>query len=198
MASSPHFGGLWEAGVKSVKTHLKKIAGNASLTYKELLTLLIQIEAVLNSRPLCPISNDPNNYTALTPGHFIIGESILSPNEPQYLLKPNHVLKRWQYVQKLKQQIVNEYKEEYLKRLVNRPKWKQVEKSIKLHDLVLLTEDQLPDTEWPVGRVIEIHAGKDNLVRFVSVKTNDHKVFKRPITKLRILQVNCTNNYDEN
>lgn len=51
---SPHFGRLWEAGVKSVKTHLKRVVGNSLLTYEEFLTFLLQIEAMLNSRPLTP------------------------------------------------------------------------------------------------------------------------------------------------
>ncbi|XP_071651700.1 uncharacterized protein [Temnothorax longispinosus] len=66
---SPHMGGLWEAGIKSVKTHLRKILSEALLTYEEMYTVCTQVEAVLNSRPLTPISNDPTDLTALTPGH---------------------------------------------------------------------------------------------------------------------------------
>ncbi|XP_050305599.1 uncharacterized protein LOC126742837 [Anthonomus grandis grandis] len=53
--NSPHFGGLWEAGVKSSKHHLKRVVGNAHFTFEELTTLLAQIEATLNSRPLTPL-----------------------------------------------------------------------------------------------------------------------------------------------
>ena len=55
---APHFGGLWEAAVKSMKTHLKKVVGNVKLTNEEMSTLLVQIEACLNSRPLVSIPND--------------------------------------------------------------------------------------------------------------------------------------------
>lgn len=68
--SAPHFGGFWEVGVKSVKYHLKRCLGTMTPTFEDLLTLLAQIEACLNSRPLTPVSNDPNDLTALTPGHF--------------------------------------------------------------------------------------------------------------------------------
>ena len=69
---APHFGGLWESAVKAVKTHLKRIIGETILNFEEMYTLLSQIEAVLNSRPLSPLSNDPNDLQPLTPGHFLI------------------------------------------------------------------------------------------------------------------------------
>ncbi|XP_045463780.1 uncharacterized protein LOC123673339 [Harmonia axyridis] len=67
---APHMGGLWEAGVRSVKSHLKRVIGDQILTYEEFYTLLVQIEVALNSRPLTPISSDPNDLSVLTPGHF--------------------------------------------------------------------------------------------------------------------------------
>jgi len=72
----PHFGGLWEAAVKSMKYHLRRTLGAQVATYEELCTLLAEIEACLNSRPLCALSDDPFNPTYLSPGHFLIGESL--------------------------------------------------------------------------------------------------------------------------
>ncbi|GBO16061.1 hypothetical protein AVEN_192979-1 [Araneus ventricosus] len=67
---APSFGGLWEAAVKSAKYHLKRIVGRSNLTYEEFLTVSIQIEGILNSRPLCPLSSSTDDLNALTPAHF--------------------------------------------------------------------------------------------------------------------------------
>lgn len=69
--SAPHFGGLWKAAVKSTKTHLSKINRMGLLTFEEMNTLLCRVEAVFNSRPICPMSDDPSDFDALTPGHFL-------------------------------------------------------------------------------------------------------------------------------
>jgi hypothetical protein len=70
---SPHMGGIREAGVMSIKFHLRRVVGNARLTFEEFYTLHCQVEAVLNSRPICPLSNNPDNLQFLSPGHFLIG-----------------------------------------------------------------------------------------------------------------------------
>lgn len=79
---SPHFGGIWEAGVKSAKYHLKRVVGETKLTYEEMATFLAQTEAILNSRPLIPVSDDPNDVEVLTPSHFLIGRSAVCLLEP--------------------------------------------------------------------------------------------------------------------
>ncbi|XP_053958614.1 uncharacterized protein LOC128863472 [Anastrepha ludens] len=69
----PHFGGLWEAAVKSATHLLVHATGNALLTAEETATLLVEIKAVLNSRPLAPLSNNLNDGEALTSAHLLIG-----------------------------------------------------------------------------------------------------------------------------
>ncbi|KMQ86917.1 gag-pol protein, partial [Lasius niger] len=73
--AAPHFGGLWEAAVKSVKHHLRRVIGESTLTFEEMSTVLSQIEACLNSRPLLALTDDPEDVSALTPGHFLIGSA---------------------------------------------------------------------------------------------------------------------------
>ena len=74
---SPHFGGIWEAAVKSAKFHLKRILGDHKLRFVELSTVLCQIEAYLNSRPPIPlVTPNTEGIDCLTPGHFLIGRPI--------------------------------------------------------------------------------------------------------------------------
>lgn len=77
--STPHFGGLRESAVKFLKRQLTKIVKNVMLNFEELTTLLCKIEAVLNSRPLTPLSDDPSDFSALTPAHFLISEPQTLP-----------------------------------------------------------------------------------------------------------------------
>nr|XP_024215960.1 uncharacterized protein LOC106692822 [Halyomorpha halys] len=70
---APHFGGLWEAGIKSVKRLLSSSVGSQPFTFEELATALVKIEALLNSRPLCPLTEDACSFDFLTPGHFLVG-----------------------------------------------------------------------------------------------------------------------------
>lgn len=96
---SPHFGGIWEAGVKQMKHHLTRIVGGCRLSYEELYTTLTQIEAVLNSRPLVPCSGDPSDLTPITPAHSLIGREMKAVIEPSYLNLKLSTLSRWQHVQ---------------------------------------------------------------------------------------------------
>ena len=92
---APHFGGLWEAAVKSMKFHLKRVIANTKFTFKEFTTILTQVEACLNSRPLTPMSCDSHGVEALTPGRFLIRKSmeLLPDTSLSYRALP--LLRRW-------------------------------------------------------------------------------------------------------
>ncbi|XP_011253341.2 uncharacterized protein LOC105249513 [Camponotus floridanus] len=93
---APHFGGKWEATVKSTKYHLQRVLKETALTYEEMTTITVQIEAILNSRPLCPLSDDAIDYNALTPGHFLIGEAPTAIPEPALSDEKTSRFSRWQ------------------------------------------------------------------------------------------------------
>ncbi|GBO21377.1 hypothetical protein AVEN_139965-1 [Araneus ventricosus] len=73
---SPNFGDISEVGVKSFKFHLKRVIGGQKLTLQEFITILAEIEGVLNSRPFTPLSPEFDDFETLSPGHFLIGRPI--------------------------------------------------------------------------------------------------------------------------
>lgn len=181
--ASPNFGGLWEAGVKSVKTHMKKTIGESKLTFEEMSTLLCQIEATLNSRPLCALSADANDTATLTPGHFLIGTALLAPPESNYLEINTNRLTRWQLVQRMHQNFWRRWSIEYLNRLQERPKWLKKIEEPNINDLVLLREENLPPARWATGRIVQKYPGQDGLTRVVEIKIGE-KFYKRPLSKI--------------
>lgn len=91
-AKSPHFDGIWEANIKVVKTHISKVIGQSILTFEEFSTLLTEIEAIVNSRPLSPLSDDPSDMTPLTPAHFLIGRPLNAvPGQDYTAVKENRL-----------------------------------------------------------------------------------------------------------
>ncbi len=181
---APHMGGLWEAGVKSMKHHLKRIVGSSILTFEELSTTLYQISASLNSRPLIPMSEDPEDCEAITPGHFLIGAPMTLPPEPSLLEENLSYQKRWKLSQRLQQGFWKQWNAEYLSRIHNRSKWNRNSENIKLGQLVLIKEDNQGPTEWLMGRVTRLFPGEDKKVRVVELLTKNREHVKRPITKL--------------
>ncbi|CAH0564505.1 unnamed protein product [Brassicogethes aeneus] len=181
--SAPHFGGLWEAGVKSVKTHLYRVIGEQILSYEEFYTVLTQIEAILNSRPLCSFSVDPNDVRALTPGHFLTLEPLSCLPDPDLQSVPLNRLSRWQLLQRMHQDFWARWHAEYLHTLSQRIKWTSESCPIKVGSVVLLKNELSPPLQWRLGRVETLHPGKDGVVRVVTVRTN-LGTFKRPVVKV--------------
>ena len=179
-------GGLWEAGVKSFKQHFKKVAHPFKFTFEEFSTLLAKIEACLNSRPLSPMSEDPADFTALTPGHFLIGGPLLAPTTPEILDPPLALINRWQRLKALQQRFCARWKNEYLHELHTRKKWKTPSENLQVGMMVVVREDNLPPTEWRLGRIHAMILGPDGLARVADVQTV-RGIIRRPIVKLVVL-----------
>ncbi|XP_073820655.1 uncharacterized protein [Musca autumnalis] len=176
-------GGLWEAGVKSFKTHLKKCIPKMNFTFEEFSTILSKIEACLNSRPLSPASEDPSDLSPLTPGHFLIGTPILAPPEPDVSDQDVSLVNRWKRLKIISQYFCNRRKTEYLHELHRRTKWKYQQDNLKEGDLIVLKDERSAPTDWKLGRIIKTHQGIDQNVRVVDIKTAGGNI-SRPITKV--------------
>ncbi|XP_075150765.1 uncharacterized protein LOC142224874 [Haematobia irritans] len=180
---APHMGGLWEAGVKSFKTHLRKFIPSMSFTFEELSTILARIETCLNSRPLSKASDDPNDLSPLTPGHFLIGTSMLAPAEPDISDQNVTLANRWQRLKIISQYFCRRWKLEYLNELHRRTKWKHQQENIKENDLVVIKDERFPPTDWAMGRIVKTYPGTDQNTRVVDIRTSRGTI-NRPITKI--------------
>lgn len=180
---SPHWGGLWEASVKSAKHLLVRTIGKATLTVLELQTLLAEVGAVLNSRPLVPISMDPSDGQPLTPGHFLVGAPLTSLPEPDLADANLSYTKRWKLVTALKQVFWKQWSREYLQTLQQRHKWQKHQTEPKKDEVVLLVDTNLPSQQWIMGRIAELYPSNDGIVRRVLVKTSTGE-YERAITQL--------------
>ncbi|XP_070153697.1 uncharacterized protein [Polyergus mexicanus] len=181
--SAPHFGGLWEAGVKGLKFHLKRAIGSRTLSQIEFATLLCQIEACLNSRPISALHDDPNDFSALTPGHFLVGRPLVSPPEESVLDIDSNRLSRWQQVRAILEQIWRSWSSDYLHTLQQRRKWRENEPELKINELVLLKNNLAPPSKWELARILDVHPGSDGHVRVVTLRTAK-TTLKRPITQI--------------
>ncbi|GFU16687.1 integrase catalytic domain-containing protein [Trichonephila clavipes] len=186
---SPNHGGLWEAGVKAFKFHLKRVVGNAHLTLEEFITILYEIEAVLNSRSLTPLTSNFDDFETLTPGHFLVGRPLTSIVEPQITNINENQLSRWERVKKITQHIYKLWKRDYLNNLQERHKWKFNKNNVSVGTLVLIKDENLPSTKWSTGRITEIFPGTDGKVRVVNLRMPNGNILKRTIRNLCILPV---------
>lgn len=185
---APNFGGLWEAGIKSAKYHLKRVIGDNTLTFEELSTVLAQIEACLNSRPMTQICNNAEDPFPLTPGHFLVGEPLLIAPDNNYKDCGIGHLRRWQLSQRMVQNFWHRWSLEYLTQFHHRYKWAYQSPEPKVGDIVLVKEIDLPPAKWLYGVIIEKHPGLDGVTRVVSLRCKGN-VIKRPVSKLCVLPV---------
>ena len=156
--------------------------GGGPVTYEQFATLLAQIEAVLNSRPLSAMSSEPGDLQPLTPGHFLVGGPLIAVPDEEVGEIPRNRLSQFQRVQQQLQHFWQRWSREYLCSLQQRTKWMWDQKNVKVGDLVLLVEETAPGT-WKMGRVVEIHPGDDGRVRVVTVKIAT-STFKRAVAKI--------------
>lgn len=185
--ASPHKGGVWEAAVKSMKKHMKKSVGKQTLTKDQLYQLSVQIEGCLNSRPLWPMSDDVNDPMPLTPAHFVLGKPILpQPLSEDVADLPQNRLTMWRQKQQMHQQIWRRWREEYLATLQQRTKWYNIKANMKVGDMVIIREENLPPAHWCMGKVAKTYHADDGLVRSALIKTATGEL-ERPINKLCFL-----------
>jgi len=175
-----------------MKYHLRRTLDARIATYEELCTLLAEIEGCLNSRTLYALSGDPFKPTYLSPGHFLIGEPLTQIHAAERTDVKCNRLSRWQSYQQQLQQFWKRWSSDYLQSLQQRQRWLKASPNLQPGALVLLREDNTSPLYSTTAVVTNIHAGKDGIVRVVTIRTSKG-VFKVPLQKFAPYRVQMMN-----
>ena len=180
-------GGAWEALIKSVKRTLKAIERDRLFTKETLHKFVCEVESILNNRPITPSSDDINDYEALNPNYILLGHSL--SNHAPGVFRDNKInyRKKWCAVQAATNMFWSCWLKEYLPTLVQKRKWNYPTENLNVGDLVVIQTDNIPRSQWSLGRIIETYPGEDGVVWTVKVKTPSNKLLQ-PAQKLCLLE----------
>lgn len=189
---APWWGGFWERLVRSVKSSLKKVLGNSYCTFEELATILTEIEAVINSRPLTYVSAEANEVEPLTPSHFLVGKRLTSlptSSSEDATPRPNNLERSWKYRQRITDQFWRRWQKEYLNSLRSAHFYVPTSSNaIREGTAVLVYEHLLPRQLWKMGVVAEVLIGRDGRIRACMVRLPSGTVIRRPVQLLYPLE----------
>ena len=186
------FGVFYERLVGPVKNCLKKSLGKARLDFNELLTVLHEIELILNSKPLTYMSDDASD-DVLTPNHILFGRRLPLTNEIEgenAKMEPRtgeELTEKMRNTKKLIDNFWDLWRKDYLLSLREnmRPHSNFVDVKPKVDDIVIVHEDKVPRYQWNMGRIIEVEKSSDGQIRSARVMSGKTgNVVRRPINKL--------------
>lgn len=192
--SAPHEGGIWEAAVKSMKHHLKRVMGTQAYSFQAISALLVGVEACLNSRPICTLSDDPDDKNLLIPAHSLIGRALKLPIHEKANTPPSSIKQLHLQLQFLTQSFWKQWSEDYLQSLMQLPKWREEQENLKIGQLVVIKTDNVPPTYWATDRIIQVNQGCDGKVRSVLLRTQTGEL-ERSIRKVCVLPTDIELSY---
>ena len=187
IAEAPHTNALTERMIRCVKKSLRVMLNNKMLTFRQLETLLIETEGIVNKRPLCAVRMN-EEINPITPAELVLGRSLdLLPDPPK--LTAVNLKEVWALRKTLLNIFWKRFYNDYLLELQPRKIWqKQPEKTINEGDVVLLRDDHLSRNDWRIARVETLHAGRDGLPRLVTLKKPNGQTIQRHISRLALLE----------
>ncbi|XP_075438936.1 uncharacterized protein LOC142481354 [Ascaphus truei] len=190
---SSHMGGAWERMIGVVRRILDSMMLKSNLTrltHEVLTTFMAEISAIINARPLIPVSTDPESPSILTPAMLLTQKVGNIPTPVEGFNSKDMYKRQWRQVQHLANTFWDRWRREYLVTLQERHKWQTVKPDIQVGDVVLLKDKQVTRNEWPMGLIIKTFPSEDERVRKVEVRVTQNgvvKTFLRPITETILL-----------
>ena len=184
--AAAHHGGIWERLIRLLKRILLSVTKQQTLDDESLHTVMCEVEAILNSRPLTAVSSDPNDLEPLTPNHLLLLKK--QPILPPGVFKADDVYakRRWRQVQYLSDLFWTRWIKEYLPLMNVRQKWNRIRRNFEKGDIVIIADTNAPRGSWMLARVLEVMPDSRGLVRSVRLQTKT-SVLDRPISKICLL-----------
>ena len=189
--AASHFGGVWERQIRSVRNVLsgllKEHAGR--LNDESLHTLFVEVESIVNSRPLSAEILSDSSIEPLTPNHLLTMKTkVILPPPGVFQRADVYCRKRWRAVQYLANEFWSRWRKEFLLSLQQRQKWNTIQPNLGVGDIVLVVDPDCPRNQWPMGRIVEAIPSDDGMVRKVAVKAANTDVpLLRPVAKIVLL-----------
>ena len=190
VALAPWWGGFFERLVKSTKRCLKKSLGTARVTYEELLTVIVETEGILNSRPLTYVSDEMRDL--LISLQLVIGRRLLNSHgnakQPRAGYTVRDLSRREKYLNTLLLHFWKRWQKEYLTELRVHHNYKSSNRklTIKIGDVVCVYKGKAPRQLWSMGVVKSLITGRDGYHRgaVVTVRSGDRVVeITRPLNR---------------
>lgn len=201
-----HMGGVWERQIRTIRSVLSWVLYQSAgrLDDASLRTFFYEAMSIINSRPLTTNNiNDPKGLEPLTPNHLLtMKSSVPLPPPGKFVAEDLYARKRWRRVQYLTQQFWSRWRKEYLANITLRQRWHSPRRNVKIGDIVIVKEEELPRNEWRLGLVLDVCADEDGLVRKAKIQIGNRKlgkkgqrltnpsILERPIHKLVVLVEN--------
>ncbi|XP_077865842.1 uncharacterized protein LOC144352833 [Saccoglossus kowalevskii] len=187
---SSHMGGVWERMIRSARNALSALlmTHGKQLDDKLLRTLLVEAEAIVNSRPLTYTDvSSTSSLEPLSPSQILtLKSNVVLPPPGEFQRADVYCRHRWRRVQYLTNEFWSRWKTEFLPTLQERQKWVASQPDLQKDDVVMMMDDSLPQSRWPLARIIETFPGEDGHVRKVRLAVGQ-SIYDRPIHKLVLL-----------
>ena len=204
---APWAGGFYERLIAIVKDALKKCLRRKILSLDEMEVFIVEIEGIVNSRPLTFLHSELESRAILRPIDFLIPtamvgipelKSIEDPKDPTYLEKTStkdKVLQLWSKLQTNLDKFWKFFSQEYIPSLREIQKLKHADPRLKtarapiLNELVIVKDPLIPRGQWKIGRVLELLKGSDGKVRVVKLQLPNKREINRPVNLLYPLEL---------
>ena len=193
-----HMGGVWEQQIRSARAILGSLlkTHGECLDDESLLTVMTEVEGILNSRPLTvEVLNDPTSLQPLSPANILIMKSKVVSPPPGEFSKPDiYSRKCWRRIQHIANEFWSRWKKEYQQSLQECQKWQGKRRNFKIGDIVVVYQNNVSRNHWPMARIIDVNSDKKGLVHSVLLRMgersgneNSKRELEQPIDKIVLI-----------